>query len=170
MRRSLALSLLGLVGILSGSCSSMATSPTGPSATQSAIPGATTDGATGTTTELAFCADEINRYRVSVGLPPLARSQPLEAFASAAAEKDAGVRIAHQHFRDTNGGGVSHAETEILWWKGQPVRDVVQKGLAQMWRVGPGGEHYDIITGPYTQVGCGLFISNNEVTVAQDFR
>lgn len=170
MHRSLAFSLIALVGLLSGACSSMPTSPTGPSSTQASVSGATTDGTAGLGADMAFCVDEINRYRTSVGRPPLARSQSLETFATDAAQKDAGVRIAHQHFRDTNGAGVSQAETEILWWKDQPVHDVVQKGLAQMWRVGPGGEHYDIISGPYTQVGCGAFISNGEVTVSQDFR
>jgi len=36
---------------------------------------------------------------------------------------------------------------------------------------GPGGSHYDIVRGDYTEVGCGVFISElGEVTVSQDFR
>lgn len=162
-------SLLGLVGMLSGACNSMSSSPMGPSLTPPSLSTGTTE-APGFDAELAFCATEINRYRASIGQPPLARSSDLETFATAAATADAAVRIAHQHFRHTNGGGVSRAETEILWWKGHATRDVVEKGLAQMWRVGPGGDHYDIIAGAYSQVGCGIFISNNEVTVAQEFR
>ena len=122
------------------------------------------------TAELRLCVDEINRYRASVGRPPLQRSTALEAFAAAAAEHDGTVHAAHDHFLRTNGGGTALAETEILWWRGFALKDVIQQGLAQMWRVGPGGEHYDILSGPYTEVGCGIFVNGAEMTVAQDFR
>ena len=39
-----------------------------------------------------------------------------------------------------------------------------------MWQGGPRGEHYDIMVGPYSQIGCGIFVNGREVTVAQDFR
>ena len=32
------------------------------------------------------------------------------------------------------------------------------------------GGHYDNIAGPYTQVGSGVFVNGNEVTVVQAFR
>lgn len=120
--------------------------------------------------ELRLCVDEINRYRATVGRPLLQRSAALDAFAAAAAERDGTVHSAHDHFRRTNGGDTASAETEILWWHGFAVKDVIQQGLAQMWRVGPGGEHYDILSGPYTEVGCGVFVNGAEVTVTQDFR
>lgn len=112
----------------------------------------------------------MNRYRASVGLRPLARSSALETFAAQAAEHDAQVRTAHAFFTRTNGAGVAKAETQVLWWKGFAVRDVVERGLAQMWRAGPGGSHYDIIAGSFTEVGCGIYISQGEVTISQDFR
>ena len=122
------------------------------------------------TAELRLCVDEINRYRASVGRPLLQRSAALEAFAAAAAERDGTVHSAHDHFLRTNGGGTALAETEILWWRGFALKDVIQQGLAQMWRAGPGGEHYDILSGPYTEVGCGVFVNGAEMTVSQDFR
>jgi hypothetical protein len=136
-------------------------SPAGPSAS-----GGTTLGGP----ELSFCADEVNRYRASVGKPPLARSAGLEDFAAQAAERDGLAHVAHHHFTTTNGGGAARAETEILWWSGFAVRAVIQKGLAQMWDVGPGGEHYDILSGSFSEVGCGIFVNGSEVTVTQDFR
>lgn len=120
--------------------------------------------------ELQYCADEVNRLRASVGRPGLRRSSELESFAAAAIERDATLRIPHYHFQATGGGGISRAETEILWWRGYTVRRVIELGLAQMWVVGPGGEHYDILTGPYTEIGCGVFESRGEVSVAQEFR
>ena len=120
--------------------------------------------------EVALCADETNRYRASVGLGPLTRSAALEDFAARAAAIDGAAHRAHGHFAATNGAGIARAETEILWWRGFTVRAVVQRGLAQMWQVGPGGEHYDILSGPFTEIGCGVAVHDGEVTVTQDFR
>lgn len=140
-------------------------------------PSAPTDGSTPVRSasareaELVYCVDEVNRYRASVGLPALGRSTALEAFAQIGVEHDASVRIPHDYFRQTNGGGVAKAETEILWWRGFATSRVISAGLAQMWAVGPGGEHYDILVGRYTDVGCGVFVSpSGEVSVSQDFR
>jgi len=79
----------------------------------------------------------------------------------------------HSHFNSTNGGGIALAENIIPWWPLADygtVQEVMQQGLAQMWAEGPGGVHYQIIAGRYTQVGCGVFINNGEITVVQDFR
>jgi hypothetical protein len=122
------------------------------------------------TAEVQRCADEINRHRASIGLDPLARVDALEEFAARAAENDGRAHAAHQYFAHTNGGGISGAETEILWWKGFSVRGVIERGIAQMWDVGPGGEHYHILAGPYVAVGCGVYVSGGEVTVTQEFR
>ena len=117
---------------------------------------------------LQFCSDEINRLRALVGRPALARSNSLESFATSAAQHDASAGVPHAFFRTTNGGGVSRAETELLLWKNYQVKDVIRQGLAQMWN--SAGEHYDVLIGPYTEVGCGVFIEGSEVSVAQDFR
>lgn len=119
---------------------------------------------------LQLCADEINRYRASVGLNPLTRSSSLEQFAANAAEHDASVGVAHTWFRQTNGGGVAMAETELLRWPSRTIQDVITQGLAQMWNQGPAGDHYVILAGPFTQVGCGIHVSGGVVSVTQDYR
>ncbi len=120
--------------------------------------------------ERVFCVDEINRHRATVGRSALRRSETLEAFASLSVQHDATMRVPHAYFRSVNGGGISHAETQILWWRGYSVREVIQRGLNQMWQVGPGGEHYDILAGPYEDVGCGVHVQDGEVSIAQEFR
>ncbi len=134
------------------------------------LPPVSPDPVTGTSADLIFCAEEVNRYRASVGLPTLTRSAALEAFATRAAEIDGRVHIAHHHFSETNGGGAATAETAILWWTGFAVRSVIEQGIAQMWSAGPTGKHYVVLSGPFTQIGCGVFVNGTEVTVVQDFR
>lgn len=143
--------------------------PTSPDASVGAPTGSAAE-ASAFSAELSLCVAEINRYRGSIGTAPLQRSGPLEAYASNSAQHDATVREAHAYFRSTNGGGVAKAETQILWWRGFATSQVIKKGLAQMWNAGPAGPHYSVLTGPYSEVGCGIFISNGEVTIAQDFR
>ena len=120
--------------------------------------------------DLIYCADMTNRYRASIGLGPLVRSAALEDFAAQAASIDAVAHSAHTHFAATGGNGISSAETEILWWRGFSVPAVIQRGLAEMWKVGPGGEHYDIMVGAFSEIGCGIAINGLEVTVTQDFK
>ncbi len=156
--RGVRLAVLGLLALTLGSCT--AALPTEPSDA----------GAAGNSDDVAYCASELNRYRATRGLPPLARAADLEEYAARAAEVDGAAHVAHLYFAATNGGSTSRAETEICWWTGGTARTVIRLGLAQMWQVGPGGEHYDIIAGPFTEVGCGVYISGGEVTVAQDFR
>ena len=119
---------------------------------------------------LQFCADEVNRYRASVGLSPFTRSDELERYAAEAVRTDAGEGVPHVFFSRTNGGGVSKAETELLLWRNYPVRTVIERGLAGMWAVGAPGAHYGVIAGPYTEVGCGVFVNGNQVSVAQEYR
>jgi uncharacterized protein YkwD len=149
-------------------------SPLSPSAntTGSTDPAAATPSVvtSSSSTDLQYCTDLTNRYRASVGLRPLVRSASLEGFAAQAASIDGVAHVAHTHFAATNGDGISSAETEILWWRGFSVEAVIQRGLAQMWEVGPGGEHYDIMVGAFAEIGCGIAVNGSEVTVTQDFR
>jgi uncharacterized protein YkwD len=121
-----------------------------------------------------FCIDEVNRYRAGAGLQPLARSGRIDEFSSDAAKVDGEAHVVHSYFRSTNGGnGTARAENQIPWWKTTQygsVRAIVRQGLSQMWAEGPGGSHYENMTGSYTEMGCGIFIANNEVTVSQDFK
>jgi uncharacterized protein YkwD len=160
---------LAVISVVAGaltSCGRGAPAPSSPSS-PSSPPAAIT---LNLSANLSYCADEVNRYRASVGRPPLARSADLEAFAAHAAQADGLAHQAHHFFATTNGGGMSAAENEILWWEGFGVRSVIQQGLQQMWQSGPTGEHYDIMTGAFSQIGCGIFVNGSEVTVAQDFR
>ena len=140
--RKIAIALVA-AALLGPACAATG-SPLGPSTDSNAAadPSATISVmSSSTAADLAMCADETNRYRASIGLGPLVRSAMLEDFATRAAAVDGVAHIAHNHFAATNGAGVSSAETEILWWRGFNVRTVIQRGLAQMWQVGPGGEH-----------------------------
>jgi Cysteine-rich secretory protein family len=161
VRRLLAVICLGVSA--GTACGRAAPSPSSPSSPSVAT-------ALNISRNLSFCVDEVNRYRASVGRAPLARSADLEAFAAEAAQSDGLAHQAHQFFATTNGGGLSRAENEILWWEGLAVPSVIQQGLKQMWEIGPAGEHYDIMTGAFSQIGCGIFVNGSEVTVAQDFR
>jgi hypothetical protein len=65
------------------------------------------------------------------------------------------------------------AENELLYWNlsfYKSVQNVVLQGLAQMWRQGAGGIHYENMAGNYTQVGCGVFVQGDDVSVVQAFR
>ena len=153
------LSLICVLACLTAACGRL---PASPSSTEEAIAKLSTN--------LAYCVDQVNRYRTSVGLTPLSRSADLEAFAAQAAENDGRAHKAHHWFGMTGGGGMATAENEILWWKGFGVQSVIEQGLRQMWQAGPRGEHYDIMVGSFSQIGCGIFVNGSEVTVAQDFR
>jgi len=113
---------------------------------------------------------ETNRYRAALRLPALTQSSALETYAVAGAREDGLSHVAHQHFRSTNGGGMAYAENEIPWWASTSVHSVIQEGLGMMWAEGPGGGHYENMRGPYTQLGCGVFVNGNEITVVQDYR
>jgi uncharacterized protein YkwD len=121
-------------------------------------------------TELTFCVKEVNRYRALLGMAALARASDLDAYATDSATIDAKAGEPHQHFSTGNGGGVARAETELLGWRNGSIHTVIEQGLSLMWQEGPGGEHYQIIVGPYTEIGCGLFVGAGGVTVAQDYR
>ena len=123
--------------------------------------------------EVTFCVDQTNEYRASAGRPALARSAALESYAAAAAGSDGRARVAHQYFERTNGGGIARAENLVPWWPLSSfvdVRNVVRQGLAKMWREGPSGVHYQNIVGAYSQIGCGVLVNGDEVTVVQAFR
>jgi uncharacterized protein YkwD len=118
--------------------------------------------------DLTFCVAETNRYRATLGLPPVTRSSTLEAYAAEGARMDGLAHSPHLHFRSS--GGIAFAENEIPWWQASSVRTVMQQGLAMMWAEGPGGGHYENMRGRYTQLGCGVFVNGLEITVVQDFR
>ena len=125
------------------------------------------------TTELDYCVAQTNQYRAAIGRPALRRSASLEAYAAAAAPHDGAARAVHRYFKRTGGGGVAFAENLIPWWplaRYGSVREIIRTGLATMWAQGRGGGHYENIVGRYSQVGCGVFVGAEHVTVVQAFR
>jgi uncharacterized protein YkwD len=123
--------------------------------------------------ELQLCVDETNRYRAKLRLRPLKRSAELERCAAEGARSDHATRSPHGHFVDTQGCGIAFAENEIPRWPldyAGSVPDTIRKGIADMWGEGPGGGHYENIRGAYTELGCGIYVDGNSVTVVQDYR
>ena len=116
----------------------------------------------------------MNRLRATVGAAPLRRSDAVEAFSTEASRVDGTSHTLHKYFLDTSGGGgLSAAENEIPWWtlsQWGTVHAVISKGMALEWAEGPGGSHYDNMTGAYTEAACGITVVNGEVTVTQDLR
>ena len=138
-----------------------------------ASPDSSTGGTSDATSDAQFCVDEVNRFRAGVGKPALTRSDQIEIFSTEAARVDGEAHEAHKFFRQTNGGGVSRAENEIPWWRLSrygSVRVIIRDGLANEWSEGPGGSHWQNMTGDYSELACGIAVKDGEVTVTQDFR
>jgi uncharacterized protein YkwD len=175
----------GTTGISSTSSSvdsTAATSGTSGSTTSSTTTsGAGGAGGGGSTDDLQFCLDENNRYRATVGSPPLVRTAELDAFAGVGAKYDYDAMSAHKHFGDSHGapGGNASAENEIPGWGGwsiksqKSVHGVIEGGLKAMWDEGPGGGHYENMKNPNNKkFGCGVYVAPNaaqDVTVTMDF-
>ena len=166
LRRSVVALALAGVSALAAGCEGMKNPFAATSSTSS--------GSTDIFADAGFCVDEINRLRGTVGAAPLLRDDTVEAFSNDAARVDGDAHEVHKYFRETVGGnGIARAENEIPWWSLSDwgsVRTIVKRGLAQEWAEGPGGGHYDNMTGAYTAVACGIAIKNGEVTITQDFR
>src|SRR5687767_5938954 len=72
-------------------------------------------GTPGDTTAHEFCVEETNRYREMNGRPLVVRSAALEAYANEGAEVDHHGNP-HDHFSQTNGGGIAFGENECPRW------------------------------------------------------
>lgn len=127
-----------------------------------------------TAADLAYCVQDVNRYRASVGRPAYSESPALEAYAAAGAQQDGTAGTAHAHFASTNGGGVALAENEFLrqgLTGAETVQMAIQIADAVFFGEGPGGGHYENMTSTsYTTAGCGVFIQNDAITIVEDFR
>jgi uncharacterized protein YkwD len=128
---------------------------------------------TATAADLRFCVDKTNRLRAQTGRAALTESAALEAYAAEGARIDFLANVWHQRFDSTNGGGLARAKNEALAWPldvSRTVTTTIQQAIAAFYAEGPGGDHYQNLTGPYTQLGCGVYISGSLITVIQDFR
>ena len=159
-----------LIAMLAASCNSPERSSPNPAAVEESVIPERPSNPNGLEQDLEFCVSETNRYRVTSGLPPLTRSTELEAYAAAGARQDGLAHQAHLHYKSANLAARGIAENELPWWPGSSIRPVIKKGIAAMWAEGPGGGHYENIRGPYTRVGCGVFVNGNEITVVQNFQ
>jgi hypothetical protein len=131
------------------------------------------DGGTGGSSAHEFCVSETNRYRQIKGKPALARSAQLEAYADEGAQIDFSS-TPHDHFTQTNGGGIAFAENECpgqFGWMvtaGESESDVVGRCIKAFYDEGPGGGHYENMMGAYTKVGCGIYQAGGKITIVQD--
>ena len=157
--RKIAIALVA-AALLGPACAATG-SPLGPSTDSngSADPNAAVSAmSSSTAADLAMCADETNRYRASVGLRPLVRSAVLEDFATRAAAVDGVAHVAHNHFAGPMAPACRARKLKSCGGADSTCAAVIQRGLAQMWQVGPGGEHYDIMAGAFSEIGvrrCG---------------
>ena len=133
---------------------------------------ASDDGA-GASPAHAFCIEETNRYRTMGGKAAVAHSPQLEDYANDGAEIDFNG-TPHQHFSQTQGGGIAFAENECPRWSvaqqgGGDMKMLVGACIAAFYSEGPGGGHYDNMMGNYGTLGCGIFESGGRATIIQDF-
>ncbi len=137
-----------------------------------ALCGACGSDAGGSTPAYARCVAMTNELRASVGKPAVAQSATLEDFADTGAATDHGGQP-HDHFRATNGGGIAFAENECPHWDlsfgaGDEVK-LVEACINAFWSEGPGGGHYDNMTGDYAALGCGIYHEGTDYTIVQDY-
>jgi cysteine-rich secretory family protein len=106
--------------------------------------------------------------------PPLTESAALESYAAAGAQADAASGVPYSHFQNTQGGGVALAENEVLTQSlnilGGTVQSAMRAAMDGFCGEGPGGGHYQNLEGPFSAVGCGVYIANQRITLIQDFR
>jgi cysteine-rich secretory family protein len=123
--------------------------------------------------DLVFCVDETNRYRVMDNHGTIAHSQALEDYANVGAQLDTEQGQPHYHFSTTGGGGIAFAENEcpsFLGWTVQgTVRDTIAACVKMFYDEGPGGGHYDNMMGNYGGLGCGVYVQGGGITITQDY-
>jgi hypothetical protein len=150
-----------LVGCTAGSGS--APSPTSQSGSPPAV---------NTAALVTLCISETNRDRASFSKPSLIENAALDAYASAGAQSDGQTHIPHGHYIGTAGGGVAMAENEDFMTDVNPsgMEQFVKNAIAQFWAEGPGGGHYQNMIANWTIMGCGIDVTNQTLTLVQDFR
>jgi hypothetical protein len=123
----------------------------------------------GTTADLTFCVTETNRYRGMVGRAALVENASVETFAAAAAQSDTQSGIPHGYY-NSHIPGFSAENEAPEWLITSTIQNTIAAAIAAFWSEGVGGAHYQNMIGPYTQLGCGLFVLGQSVTIVQDYR
>jgi hypothetical protein len=131
------------------------------------------DDGGGSTAAHEFCVDETNRLRELNGRAPVAWSAELEAYANEGAEYDH-ARSPHDHFGDTQGGGIAFGENECPHWDlsfgGGDMVELMRACIDAFYSEGPGGGHYEImLSNDYGTLGCGIYQEGTDVTIIQDY-
>jgi hypothetical protein len=122
-----------------------------------------------------FCVDETNRYRMQHGRAVLVRSSQLEAYADQGALISHEGGAPHQHFLQTQGGGVAFAENEfprasIASFGNGDLSELVRFWIRVTYEEGPGGGHYENLLHPSARrLGCGIHVRDGDATIIQDF-
>jgi len=63
--------------------------------------------------------------------------------------------------------GRSLTENEVHWPTNlaSTVQGITAAAIDSFYREGPGGVHYQNIVGPYTQIGCGVYVDVNGIPI-----
>lgn len=117
------------------------------------------------------CVDRTNALRATKGLGPIPRLASAEPCVDGQAKSDSESGEAH--------GAFDACLNEVKGWKGvaqnecpnySSVEDTLTKCLDAMWAEGPGGGHYDNMTGDSTDTACGIYTTPaGKVWLVQDF-
>jgi hypothetical protein len=117
------------------------------------------------------CVNRTNELRATKGLPPIPRLASAEPCADGQAKSDSESGKAH--------GAFDACLDQVEGWKGVAqnecpnygsVEDTLTKCLDAMWAEGPGGGHYDNMTGDSTDTACGIYTTpTGKVWLVQDF-
>ena len=117
------------------------------------------------------CVDRTNALRATKGLGPIPRLASAEPCVDGQAKSDSESGKAH--------GAFDACLDEVKGWKGVAqnecpnygsVEDTLTKCLDAMWAEGPGGGHYDNMTGNSTKTACGFYTTpSGKVWMIQDF-
>ena len=117
-----------------------------------------------------LCVEEINRYRASIQILPLARWADAEECSNQEALRDASLSMAHASFKRC--GEWSQNECPG-WggWRGDPIK-VIRDCLKAMWAEGTWGGHYrNMASTRSKKISCGFYRdAQGRVTAVQNFR
>jgi hypothetical protein len=134
-----------------------------------AQPGPTPPVATGDVAQR--CVDDINRYRATKSLPPLARWADGEPCATSQAADDSRSQRPHGTF----GRCKERAQNACPNWSG-PAEKMTDDCLQMMWNEGPGefpahGHYNNMVDTRSTKVACGTFtMPDGRLWAVQDFQ
>ncbi|MBI5501773.1 MAG: hypothetical protein HY907_16135 [Deltaproteobacteria bacterium] len=117
------------------------------------------------------CVEGINRYRATLGLPPLGRWTDAEACTDGEARSDSETGTAHGSF------GACRERAQNACPAYPTLESTVVLCLQQMWDEGPGepfsehGHFLNMSSTEFREVACGFFeMPNGEIWAVQDFR